>query len=194
LKTRPPKYQKAGKYAVIYIHGKRIYLGSYGSPESQKEYARIIAESQSNPAFLLPKCEKGITFDEVAAAYLDNAKERFSYSYTEYQNYKTALTFALDIYGHQAVDEFSPLKLKPFETKWCGAVDFVAASSIITLDEFSQLFVGASKTNLSNPVPNSGSVPSNHYPKERPVHSTTRSIETFPTRTKSFHWASPNKR
>ena len=112
LKTRPPKYQKAGKYAVIYIHGKRIYLGSYGSPESRKEYARIIAESQSNPAFLLPKCEKGGTFDEVAAAYLGNAKERFSY--TEYQNYKTALTFALDIYGHQAVEEFSPLKLRGY--------------------------------------------------------------------------------
>ena len=71
LHNRPPKYCKLNKYAVIYLCGKRLYLGLYGSPQSRKEYARIIAESQSDPAFLLPKGEKQVTLDEVAASYLD---------------------------------------------------------------------------------------------------------------------------
>ena len=44
LKNRPPKYQRSGKYAVVYAHGKRIYLGDYGSPESHVAYSRFVPE------------------------------------------------------------------------------------------------------------------------------------------------------
>ena len=110
LKSQLPKYCKCGKYAAVYLNGDRVFLGLYGSPESKKEYARIVAEIQSDPTFLLPKREKGVTLDEVAAAYLGYAKKRFDKSH--YENYRVALQFALDIYGHLPVDEFPPLKLK----------------------------------------------------------------------------------
>jgi len=109
FKNRPPKYCRDGRYAAVYIGGKRIRIGIYDSPESRKEYNRIVAESQSNPTFSLHGV-KDITLDEVAVAYLDHAERRFGKSH--YENYRTALKCATDLYGHQPVDEFSPLKLR----------------------------------------------------------------------------------
>ena len=77
LPNRPPKYSKSGKYAVVYLHGKRIYLGDYGSPESHAVYSRVVAESQVNPIFYIPKKKQGISVKELAAAFLDHAKETF---------------------------------------------------------------------------------------------------------------------
>ena len=107
---RPPKYCKLKKYAVIYLNGKTIYLGRYESPESRKEYARICAEIEGNPTFPLHGA-KDITLDEVAVAYLDHAEQRFGKG-SHYENYRVALKFATDLYGHRPVDEFSPLKLR----------------------------------------------------------------------------------
>jgi integrase len=136
LKNRPVKYLKVGKYAVVYLHGKRIYLGLYGSPESQKEYARIVAEKQSNPMFFLEKEEKTVSLDELGKAYLEYAKRRFDKSHCE--NYRTALGFALDLYGHKPVDEFSPKKLKTARDemvrsgRFCRAVVNRYTSRILT--------------------------------------------------------------
>ena len=57
LNNRPPKYSKLKKYAVVYYHGKTIYLGDYGSPESHTAYSRFVAESQANPTFYLSKVQ-----------------------------------------------------------------------------------------------------------------------------------------
>ena len=121
-KTNKQRYrkQKVGKhlYAVTYINGKRIYLGHYGSPEAdaaydrvKKEHARLTAEKRSDPTFHISKEEKNVTLDDVAAAFLDYAEKRFNGN-CHYECYRTALEFAIDIYGHLPVDEFSPLKLK----------------------------------------------------------------------------------
>jgi len=109
IKNRPPKYCKDGRYAAVYIGGKRIRIGHYGSPESRKEYARLCAEIGDNPTFSLHG-EKDITLDEVAIAYLYHAERRFDKGH--YEMYQTALKFATDIYGHRPVNEFSPLKLQ----------------------------------------------------------------------------------
>jgi integrase len=109
LTARPPQYKKCGRYAVVYIGGKRIFLGLYGSEESHKEYSRIITERKSNPTFSLCGA-RNVTLDEVAIAYLDHAERQFDKSH--YDNYQTALKFATDLYGHRPVDEFSPLKLR----------------------------------------------------------------------------------
>jgi len=105
---RPPKYAKLRNYAVIYWNGKTHYLGLYASPESRKEYARICAEIEGNPTLCLQGAES-LTLDEVAIAYLDHAERLFGKSH--YENYRTALKCATDLYGHRPVDEFSPLKL-----------------------------------------------------------------------------------
>ena len=66
LNNRPPKYSKMGKYAVVYLHGKKIYLGLHGSPESKIAYARLIAELQANPTTVpMPGGEKRVTIREL---------------------------------------------------------------------------------------------------------------------------------
>jgi len=59
LTSRPPQYKKCGKYAVVYIDGKRIFLGLFGSQESKIAYARAIAERES-PTLAPPRGEKDV--------------------------------------------------------------------------------------------------------------------------------------
>jgi len=73
LLNRPPQYKKCGKYAVVYIDGKRIFLGLFGSEESKIAYARQLAE-RASPNFIPPKGEKDITVKELAATFLDHAQ------------------------------------------------------------------------------------------------------------------------
>ena len=49
LNSRPPKYCKVGKYAVVYYLGTPHYLGQHGSSESKIKYSRFITEIQANP-------------------------------------------------------------------------------------------------------------------------------------------------
>ena len=112
LKNRPPKYQKSGKYAVVYYHGKRIYLGLYGSPESHVAYSRFIAESRVNPTFHLEKGETDIAISELAAAFLEHTKataDSRSYSHCRV----VVLEFLDKLYGDGTlVDDFKPSSLK----------------------------------------------------------------------------------
>ena len=68
-------------YAVVYHHGKTIYLGAYGSPESKIAYARFIAEQKQQPEIALPTISKGesilreepgATVNELGIAFLDH--------------------------------------------------------------------------------------------------------------------------
>ena len=74
LINRNPKLSKLKKYAVVYYHGKIVYLGDYGTPEALAAYNRFCAEVQSNPALRPPIEEANVTVKELAAAYLDYAK------------------------------------------------------------------------------------------------------------------------
>ena len=112
LKNRPPKYQQSGQYAVVYHHGKRIYLGFYGSPESQVAYSRFIAESRANPAFYPLKGETSIAVSELAVAFLDNAKATTDPK--SYAHYRVIVQdFLLKLYGNDtSVNDFKPSCLK----------------------------------------------------------------------------------
>ena len=116
LKNRPPKYQRSGKYAVVYHHGKRIFLGDYGSPESQVAYSRFVAEIQASPTFILSKGETSVSVKELAAGYLDYAKENTDP--TTYVIYRTiVLDFLAKLYGDDVpVDDFKPKSLKLVRT------------------------------------------------------------------------------
>ena len=105
LTNRNPKLGRNGIYAVVRYKGKTHRLGKHGTPEALKAYNRFCVELQTNPAFLVPKDERDITLDEVAAAYLVYAKSRFGK--TDYVHYRTALSFAVEVYGDQPADAFS---------------------------------------------------------------------------------------
>ena len=112
LNSRPPEYSKLKKYAVVYHRGKIHYLGLYGSPESKVAYARLIAEIQANPVLPPPSGEKHVTVRELAAAFLDHAKENAdskSFSF----NRVVVLDFLDKLYGDDTpVENFTPRCLK----------------------------------------------------------------------------------
>ena len=128
---RPPKYckLKSGKrlYAVVYHHGKTIYLGTYGSPESKVAYARFIAELKQQPEVVLPtipkdepeapiKGEPGATVKELGIAFLDHVlKIRGSAKHgkADYTHYRVALGVLFKLYGDDIpADCFKPKNLK----------------------------------------------------------------------------------
>jgi hypothetical protein len=98
-----------GKYAVVYLNGKKNYLGLYGSEESKVAYARFIAELQANPTGTpLPNGEKHVTVRELTAAFLDHAKQTLApIGYSFYR--VIILDFMDKLYGDgTTVYEFLP--------------------------------------------------------------------------------------
>ncbi|MDR0327357.1 MAG: site-specific integrase [Planctomycetaceae bacterium] len=113
LINRNPKLSKLKKYAVVYYHGKIIYLGDYCTPEALVAYNRFCAEIQGNPALCPPKAEEpDVTVPELTAAYLDYAKANTDP--TIYGIYRTIVLDFLDkLYGdNTSVNDFKPSCLK----------------------------------------------------------------------------------
>ena len=110
--NRPPKYCKQGKFAVVYYGKKTHYLGRHGSPESKIAYARLIAEIQVNPTFLLPAGEKNITVCELTAAFLNYAK--VNKEPDDYAVFRSIVLDFLDkLYGDNIpTEDFKPSCLK----------------------------------------------------------------------------------
>jgi integrase len=111
--NKPPKYCKMGKYALVYLHGRKIYLGLYGSPESHATYARLLAELQKNPTVIPLSDEKReVTVSELTVEFLDHAKTH--YDTTTYDFYRIIVfDFLNKLYGDNfPVDDFKPSCLK----------------------------------------------------------------------------------
>ena len=121
LKNQPPKYckLKIGKktYAVVYLNGKTINLGSYGSPESKIAYTRFVAESKAATPFFLPQEDSGVHVKELVASFLDHAKATIHS--TDYKHYRTiAFGFLIKLYGDEVpVESFTPSCLKLVRTE-----------------------------------------------------------------------------
>ena len=120
MPKKPPKYCKLKKYAVVYLHGKTVYLGLHGSPESKTAYARIVAESKGTPALYLPKGESGISVKELALSFLDHAKETLAPP--NYGHHRIAVGELIKLYGDDTpVDNFTPSCLKLFRQELINA-------------------------------------------------------------------------
>ena len=122
---KPPKYckLKAGKnlYAVVYSHGKTIYLGAYGSPESKTAYANFLDEYQNQEVTIptIQKGEPGATVKEVSVAFLDHIlKVRSSamYGKIDYDHYRAAFSVLFKLPDIPA-DDFKPKNLKLYRQK-----------------------------------------------------------------------------
>jgi hypothetical protein len=81
MSIRVPKYRlhRASNQALVEIHGRRIYLGKYDSPESREKYRELIARLMSaDPA---PVAEvnstKPFTIDELVLKYFRYAKQYY---------------------------------------------------------------------------------------------------------------------
>jgi integrase len=122
LLTRPPQYKKCGKYAVVYVDGKRKFLGLFGSQESKVAYARVLAERES-PTLSPPKGARNVTVKELAAAFLDHAK--VTLRKPNYVHHRiVVLDFLKKLYGDGTlVDDFKPSCLKLLREAMIKAVN-----------------------------------------------------------------------
>ena len=117
LKNKDPKYCKLKKYAVVYYHGKTIYLGDYDSPESYVAFARFKSEIRGNHVLHQSEGEADVTVRELVAAFLDHAAATLEDP--NYTHYRVLMRdFVLKFYGDDTpVNAFTPRCLKLIRTE-----------------------------------------------------------------------------
>jgi integrase len=115
LKHQPPKYCKIKikkkLYAVVYHHGKIIYLGAYGSPESKIAYTRFIAEHKDNTSLYLPEDNENVTVKQLALSFLDHVERTITPQ--GFGHLRSAIKELMKLYGDDTqVGDFTPSCLK----------------------------------------------------------------------------------
>jgi hypothetical protein len=124
--TSVPSYRRHNQsgQAVVTLRdslgGRRdVLLGRYGTAARRAEYARVIAEWETNGR-RLPQPVLGtpadITVNELTVAYLQHAKQHYRYpdgtQTNEYDDTKYSLRPLRHLYGPSLARDFGPLALK----------------------------------------------------------------------------------
>ena len=117
---RIPSYRlhKPTKQAVVTLDGRDVYLGRHGSPESQAEYSRLVAEWLSNGRRLSgSQQDRGsdLTINEMILAYLRYARGYYVKNgkpTSEPANLALAFRPLRHLYGHSPARQFGPVALK----------------------------------------------------------------------------------
>jgi integrase len=123
---RTPTYRhhRPSGLAVVTIHGRDVYLGKHGSPESRVAYDRLIAEwllhgrqsthaPRDNPSDLTIT-ELCLRYHEWATGYYRKLGEPTS----EIHNINRAILTLEELYGDTAARDFGPLALKAVRNRW----------------------------------------------------------------------------
>lgn len=123
-KTNIPGYRlhKASGQAFVELGGRRFYLGKHGSKASREEYERRIAEYLANGRKLPPtRTKSGITCQELAVHFLEWAKGYYVKNGKQTPTFchcRNAVSLLVKHYGHESVDNFTPLSLVFLQEKW----------------------------------------------------------------------------
>ena len=131
MSARIPSYRlhKPTGQAVVTLSGKDHYLGRHGSPESRREYERLIAEWLVNrhrppePTSRFPD----LTMNELLVAYWDHVQSYYvkdGKPTSEPGTIRQALRPVRELYGDTPAQDFGPLALKAvrqamIEPGWC---------------------------------------------------------------------------
>ena len=123
--SRVPSYRrhKQSGQAIVTLPdgtGSRhdVLLGTYGTPASRAEYARVIAEWEANGRRLPPAAgtPADLSVNELALTYLKHAEQHYRYpdgtTTNEYDDTKYSLRPVCHLYGHTPARDFGPLPLK----------------------------------------------------------------------------------
>lgn len=123
-----PSYllHKSSGQARVKVHGKDIYLGKYGSPESKREYRKVCAELEATGGVAPPSPKAApLLVLELASAFLAHARRHYVHPdgtpTDELKYIKSALADAGMLYGHVPAADFGPLALKALQQHWVKA-------------------------------------------------------------------------
>lgn len=125
-------HKPSGQARVIIDH-EHIYLGKFGTPESQENYDRVIAEwlarKQRPPASpaAAQLSSRLITVNELILAFWQHAQQRYiknGQPTSEIRSFRAALRPVRQLYGREPVTNFGPLalvacRLKLIEAGYC---------------------------------------------------------------------------
>lgn len=121
-RVRIPKYRlhKPTSLAVVRLSGRDVYLGPYGSAESEARYHTVVNEwlrqdrkPPPRPTRTAAKAE--LVVDELILAYLDFARSYYRKNGEpsgELENIRDALRFLTKLFGSRRVSEFSAPELR----------------------------------------------------------------------------------
>jgi len=122
--TKVPAYRKHAKsgQAVVTLTGpggrRDLYLGPYGSPDSHRQYSRVIAEwtgTVAGPARPRAESAEVLSVNELIVKFWAHAQRYYvkdGRPTSEQHNYKAALKPLRLLYGTTPVVEFTPISLK----------------------------------------------------------------------------------
>jgi len=123
LQNRPPSYRhhRRSGQAVVTVHGRDVYLGAFGSPESKAAYGRAIAdwaarsdEALSPGAMVIPKSDPIIA--ELVAAFLNHSATYYrrpdGTPTGEHDQMVASVRPLRQLYSRHRVADFTPTCLK----------------------------------------------------------------------------------
>jgi len=118
MSVRLPKYRhhKASGQALVLLNGRRIYLGTYNSPESQERYNRYIAQLVA-PGLTVDesRTEQALTINALILRYYRYAKTYYvknGQPTDEVYGIRASLSRLRKLYGNTLAKDFGPKAFK----------------------------------------------------------------------------------
>ena len=112
LKNQPPRLCriKATNTAVVYVNGRRVVLGPYGSEKALQEYARFLTEWTNAEIKETVRTEKKTpAVAKLVTAFLKWTEPNVSNG--DFINYKAAAKSVLRLHRNTLTSDFGPLAL-----------------------------------------------------------------------------------
>lgn len=109
-----PKKPHASGQARIRIDGRDVYLGTWNSPESRAEYARLATLYARGPTAPAGTDAAKLTVADVVARFLDHTEAEGG---KEYANFKSPCKLLLETCGDMLASDFDTLALRQVRAK-----------------------------------------------------------------------------
>ena len=126
-KNSVPTYShhKPSGQARVRMDGRDVYLGRYGSEESRREYARIVAEFGNSPVpARVGAAIRDVSVNEALVPFLAFAEQHYrrpdGTTTNEFEEYKLAIRPLRRLYGTMPAREFGPIALQAVRAAMIG--------------------------------------------------------------------------
>jgi len=112
---------KARGLAVVTLGGKDFYCGKFGSPESRREYDRVVGEWLAAGRPQVGRGDPRLSMAELLLHYMRYAKGYYLPPSREIEGITLALRPLKERYGHTLAADFGPLALRTVRDGWVHA-------------------------------------------------------------------------
>ena len=115
------RHHKARGLAVVTLGGRDFYCGKFGTPESRREYDRVVGEWLAAGRPQAIGNAQRLTMAELLVRYMEYAKGYYLPPSREIEGIALALRPLKEQYGHTLAADFGPLALRAVREGWVRA-------------------------------------------------------------------------